>query len=498
MGCCNEPVTALSNTTPDPTQHVNFAKGMVLGVDDFNQEFAHLAGLNRWLAHDTIGYGTLSGLRVLAKAGGAEGPQLQVMSGTALVPSGRLVCVPVDQCAVINKWLAKPENARIVDRLLNPASPPLSPPEMSSPPAVTSGRISLYLTLCYADCLTRPVPIPGEPCRSEDELMQQSRVAEDFRLELRELAPLQVEEDALRDFVQWLRANVQVVASASPAGDDQSWLNALRPAVQPWFDQQALSPPASPPATVDTLGDFLSDLPSPLAVGQDQLCAFLRVAFRFWVTELRPLWMAKRCHRAVHRDQDCVLLARIELDVEWIGGSPTGAWQVIGSPATILVDETRRPFVAHLRLLQEWALCGCDCGGLGVASAEAPPPPPPILMGAPLMRALPSTGAGRPAVAVPRLPVLVTANDLALDESHYCIVCRGGHPIRLALPPSIPTNAGRAYVIKNVDATSVTLNADTTAGDVIEDGASVRVKKQAALTVIADGGGHWHVIGADE
>ena len=44
MGCCNEPVNELGTPTFDPSQHVNFAKGMVLGVDDFSQEFAYLAG----------------------------------------------------------------------------------------------------------------------------------------------------------------------------------------------------------------------------------------------------------------------------------------------------------------------------------------------------------------------------------------------------------------------------------------------------------------------
>jgi hypothetical protein len=489
MGCCNEPVIPLSNAMPDPSQHVNFAKGMVLGVDDFNQEFAYLAGRSHWLARDAIGYGTLSGLRVLAREGGAEGPQLQVMSGSALVPSGRQVCVSADQCAVINRWLAKPDNARIVYRLLHPASPPLSPPLVSSPPvvsppAVESGRISLYLTLCHRECLTRPVPIPGEPCRSEDELMQQSRVAEDFSLELRELPPEQVEEDALRDFVQWLRASVHVIDASPPAAaDDATWLNVLRPAAQPWFDQEALSPPVSPPGTVVTLGDYLSDLSPPLAIAPTQLCDFLRVAFRFWVTELRPLWMARRCHRTVHRDQDCVLLARVELEVAWIGGSPRGAWQIVGGPDSIVVDERKRPFLAPMRLLQEWGLCGCDCGGLGAAPGTARRSDRPFRL-----RELEPAS-----IPPPRVPVLVTETSLALDENHHAVFCRGGSAITLALPRSSPAHAGRVYVIKNAGAGRLSLLADASAGDAIEGGASVRVTKDTTVTVIADGTGHWHV-----
>lgn len=365
MGCCNEPVNTLTGTAPDPSQHVNYARGMVLGVDDFVQEFAYLAGRDQWLARDAIGYGTLAGLRVFAENDGAEGPRLHVTAGSALVPSGRHVCVPADQCAVINRWLAKPDHAAIVNRLLNPLSPPMSPPVSPpmSPPLDTEGTISLYLTLCYADCKTRPVPIPGEPCRSEDELMAPSRIADDFRLDLRETAPLQTEEDALRDFVRWLRANIDTVdGSPPPAADEAAWLLALADGAQAWLAAQSSSPPLSPPASFASLGDYLFDLATPIAVARADLCAFLRVAIRFWVTTLRPLWMAMRCHAAQRADTDCVLLARVSFEVQWIGGSPTGVWQVTGSPAALQIDESTRPVLAHLRLLQEWALCGCDCG----------------------------------------------------------------------------------------------------------------------------------------
>lgn len=491
MGCCSEPATALSIEAPDPSQHVNFAKGMVLGVDDFKQEFAYLAGRGHWLARDAIGYGTLSGLRVLPIASGADGPMLQVKAGSALVPSGKLVCVRADQCAAINKWLAKPENAAIVHGLLNPVSPPLSPPLsppfITSPPANMSGRISLYLRLCYADCLTRPVPIPGEPCRSEEELMEDSRVAEDFRLELRPAPPLQVEEDALRDFVRWLRTNLHVVTtSPPPPADEEAWLSLLRPGAQPWLDQEAVSPPVSPPATVEKLGDYLFDLPAPgIVIAQDQMCAFLRVAFRFWVTELRPLWMAKRCHRDVHGDQDCVLLARIEFEVEWIGGSPTGVFQIVDGPAPIVVDETKRPFLAHLRLLQEWALCGCDCGVGVAAGLEASPPSPPSAPEAPLDQLF--------FISAPRVPVLVTGSDVVLGEGDHLVVGRGGATVDVTLPRSNRASAGRTFVVRNVDVTSMRLIA--AAGDTVE---AATVPRKNTLTLAADGAGGWLVIGSDK
>ena len=481
MGCCNELATPLETAVFDATQHVNFAKGMVLGVDDFRQEFAWLSGRDQWLARDAIGYGTASGLRVYFESDSAEGPRLHVTAGSALVPSGKQVCVPADQCAAINRWLAKPDNAAIVQQLLGGGSPALSPPV--SPP-VTSGTIALFLTLCYRDCLTRPVPVPGEPCRSQDELMADSRVADDFRLELRRDAPVQVEEDALRDFARWLRTNVEVVSTSPPpvAGDDAAWLAALRPAAQAWLDAASLSPPMSPPASFSTLGDYLADVSPALTVGQDQMCEFLRVAFRFWVTELRPLWMARRCHRPMYQDQDCVLLARVEFDVEFVGGSPTGAWQIVGSPATMLVDETTRPFLVHLRLLQEWLMCGCECGGLGAAAAAAGPGEIPLG---------PAVVGGAPASFSGRVPMLRTSGNLTLDASHYCLICTGGTNISVTLPASRRDTAGRVYVIKNVDVTKLAVGV---AAGTVDGKDTLPIRKGNAAMLIADGEGGWQLI----
>ena len=477
MGCCNEPATALDPAVVDATQHVNFAKGMVLGVDDFRQEFAYLSGRDQWLVRDAIGYGTVSGLRVFFENDGADGPRLHVTAGSALVPSGKHVCVGSDQCATLNKWLARAENAAIVSDLLNVGSPVLSPP------AVTSGTIALYLTLCYRDCLTRPVPVPGEPCRAQDELMADSRVADDYRLELRKDPPVQVEEDAVRDFARWLRTNVQVAAGSPPLpADEAAWLAALRLASQAWLDAASMSPPLSPPASFSTLGDFLVDLsPLDLSVPPDQMCDFFRVAFRFWVTELRPLWMARRCHREMFKDQDCVLLARVEFEVAWVGGSPAGAWQIVGSPPTVLIDEAARPFLAHLRLLQEWLWCGCECGGLGVAAGPPAPEPPP-------------GRERRGPLADTKVPFTKTAASLTLDDSHYCVLC-SGDGITVTLPRSDAAAAGRLYVIKNATSDRVAIKADAAAGNKIEGKATLAVKKNAAVTLVADGEGGWHVVG---
>ena len=129
--------------------------------------------------------------------------------------------------------------------------------------------------------------------------MAPSRIADDYKLELRTEAPPQTEEDAVRDFVAWLK-NVPIVnASPPPASDEQAWIQGLRAAAKPWLDATSASPPLSPPASFATLGDFLFDSPpTSLLIARDDVRAFLRVAFRFWVTELRPMWMTRMCGHA--------------------------------------------------------------------------------------------------------------------------------------------------------------------------------------------------------
>ena len=97
------------NGAADPTKHVNYVQGMILGVDDLTQEFAYLSNRDRWLARDLIGYGTVWGLRVGLEPGSGD-VQVMVSRGAALTPCGQLICVDSDQCASINAWLSAHSN----------------------------------------------------------------------------------------------------------------------------------------------------------------------------------------------------------------------------------------------------------------------------------------------------------------------------------------------------------------------------------------------------
>lgn len=299
--------TTSTDTKPaDPTKHVNYSYGMVLGVDDFTQEFAYLAGRDQWLARDGIGYGTLRGLQVLIENDGANGPRIVVTAGAALSPTGQLICVTAAQCASLNGWLQK------------------------NRPAGASVR--LFVTLCYRECLTDKLPIPGEPCRSEDLAMAASRIQDDFALELRTESPNQLEEESVRRFGDWLR---QMPLEAGAATTVQEFSNAVRRSIH-------LAGDATPPTITFDAWDAAIKIPA------ENAHHFWRAAFLIWTTEIRPFFARAGACSAPSGD-GCLLLAEVVAPL-------TSDFRVDGDANVVAVDESRRPFVPHLRMLQEWLL----------------------------------------------------------------------------------------------------------------------------------------------
>ncbi|MDM0001807.1 hypothetical protein QTI24_24580 [Variovorax sp. J22P240] len=335
MACCapNNPGPGL--VAADSCKRVNYVLGMLLGVDDFVQESAYNGSRRRELARELLGYGTAHGLQVVVEPGGDNGARLRVAPGMAWLPSGTPVCVDSEQCASLNDWIAA-HSIEVQAALADSAS---------SPP-----RLTLYLVLSYVQCLTDNVPIPGDPCRSEEELMKPSRIADSFRLELRLVPPNQREEDALRDFVDWL---VRLpLAPTSPPLDEAAFIEQVREAARDWLEPG--SPPVSPP-------DYMTGA-APAGTNE----ALFRAGLRLWTTELRPLWMARAdcgCSATpIAPADDAVLLAQLDIDV-----MPTlagGSWVVSDQGSPVEIDESRRPVLLSLRMVQELILrqWGADPG----------------------------------------------------------------------------------------------------------------------------------------
>jgi Collagen triple helix repeat (20 copies) len=326
---------AVDDAPPDPTKHVKFTQGMVLGKKEFEQEFAYLSNRDQWLARDAIGYGTVSGLHVSL---GPDNNTLWVSPGVAINPRGQLIRVTPSQCAKLDAWLALDTTQKQMDEL----------------GLTGTTDLTAYVVLCYRDCPVDDVPVPGEPCRCDSDTMAPSRIIDDFRLELTLEPPRQLEEDRVREFVAWLRRIPIVDDDGSPPCDMEAFLEAAR---------AAFTYIGSPP---DTLPIDESP-PASLCIPRHDCCEWMRAAMRLWVTELRPYWQAQcapqkvcgcggpcGCHGSGVQPEnmgcDCILLAEVGISR--------------GLNLTAVLDERKRPFLVHLRMLEEMVLCGpCCCGG---------------------------------------------------------------------------------------------------------------------------------------
>lgn len=338
MSCFADAV--LPSAPPDATKHVNYSYGMVLGVEEFVQEFAYLSAWDRSLARELIGYGTVRGLKVEYTTRGGE-PELVVSDGVAVVPPGYFARICQDQCAKLNPWLSA--HRAEVEQALTGSSP------------IESVRLAVVLR--HYECLTDEVPIPGEPCRSDEDAMAPSRVKDDFRLELRLIAPGggnlpdQKEEDVLRQFAAALKA---VPVEGSPVNSTrEAWAELLKQ--WEWI-------PGS---------NAGSGLPGA-AIPQDESTEYYRDAFRIWATELRPRYACPASNMPPTpppQEEQFLLLAEVEVYL-------TSQLQVHDTLKPH-IDEQRRPVLLHLRLIQE-LLYPCPPGETIFPSPLSPAPVGPL------------------------------------------------------------------------------------------------------------------------
>jgi hypothetical protein len=336
----------------DPQKRVNYTFGMVLGVDEFKQEQIYLMAKDHSQYHLAHGYGTVCGLQVEIST--APDLEVQVSKGVAINPRGQEIHVQQQMCARLNDWLTI--NQTTLEGIFGTA--PLS--------------LSLCVVLCYRECPTDTIPVPGEPCRTQQDAMAASNIADSFQLKLCLNAdqvasspplsppidaavlnglcfkPSQIEEDTIQRFGRLLhRIRIGDAPSTVTKAELEDMVRQLESE-----DGTITSPVMSPPGDGSLI--YLSTQDAP---------AFLRAAFLVWVTEVRPSLVAKSgtCGCSC-QDEQCVLLAQLTFQV-------SGIWQVVG---TVTVDESLRPYLLETRLLQEWLLNQVGGGvgsGYGVGSS---------------------------------------------------------------------------------------------------------------------------------
>lgn len=426
MGCCSSFSAVATASAADPGRHVNFTSGMVLGVDDYRQEFAYHSARDKWIVRDLLGYGTLSGLAVSLEDT-AEGPRVRVSPGAAAAPSGQLICVGREQCGGLNAWLAR-DDIKEALRLRTDGTPD---------PLHT--RLNLYLTLCYVDCAVADVPIPGEPCRSDENLMAPSRIADDYSLTFAFDPPPMPEATAL-DALETLRHNIAFTGANSPA--------ALAAAILKAEVQLQVA-----------LGLYPADGPAPdlstINVPPEAGPSFRAAVRKLWVTKLRPLVAPLRCGVEPPPGQDCVLLAQLWLPVVKVGTH----WEVDGGLAAVTLDETARPILLSAAIAQ--SSFGDHVSHLEYEQAN------------------------------PLVAVVTAAATIAADVR--IVIVRSASVIDVKLPVGGPVSAGRELTVKNGGTSKINL---TTPANTKLDGLdAMELPVAASVSLVCDGNKGWHVTG---
>lgn len=312
--------------TLDPSKRVNYSFGLVLGVDEFLQEQAYFLERHHRHARMLHGYGTVWGLKLGVSE--AEPVEIRIAPGMAVTPSGHEICVPHVMCARLDDWLAARRDT-LGDYI------------------GTGMPLMLCAVLCHKECSTDIVPLPGEPCRSDEDVMAPSRIADTFEIELRIVdaitsppgggaaggcPPSSVRSAGLRALSELVN-RVHVSGAATRYARLATIERAVRrlAEVDPWT-----------PGWTESRTDFYV---RP-ADGRTTFNAIARV----WATEVLPVLLQRddtaRCGPSGDR---CVTLGMIELQVSVLG-------TVQGGVGGVVIDEADRPILLSTETLQEWAL----------------------------------------------------------------------------------------------------------------------------------------------
>ena len=431
MGCCSPFSAVTIRPTADSGRHVNFTTGMVLGVDDYHQEFAYHSARDKWIVRDFLGYGTLSGLAVTLEDDGANGPRVRVTAGSAAAPSGQLICVGRDQCGSLNPWLARADIAEKIRLMLEPEA--------------TEATLNLFLTLCYVDCAVADVPIPGEPCRSDENLMAPSRIADDYCLDFCFDPPPMTEATAIETLTAFFETLSVLPANPNTPED---YTKAVRMAEAQLLLAFGLTDPEADPAPAADLGTIL--------LHPTMRARFGLAVKRLWVTRIRPFVSAQRCGGEAVPANECVLLGRLTVPVikegtNWVVESPPE-----GEDMLVELDERDRPLLLSAGASQTQ-------GGAWMASF----------------------GNAK------KIAFITAAGTIGISSG--LVIVRSAAPIEVKIPGSTPTTADHGLTIRSVDAGRITI---TTPASTKIDGADTLVLPvRGAVSMVSDGAGTWHVTG---
>ncbi|HXH78126.1 hypothetical protein [Nocardioides sp.] len=338
-----EPCVSPTTGTLGPDLRVNYAYGMVLGLDEFLQEQLHRLTRDGLHERGQHGFGTVSGLAVSVAPTGTTDYTISVTTGIAVDQWGREIVIRCDQCARLGAWLGVQEQADpgTLGRHLQP-----------------DGTATVYVVASYAECLDALVPLPGQPCSSSDQTMVPSRVRDAWDVELRWEPPPMPRWDTDRRLARLLGSVDFVAGLPAASSDEDDILAAVLELAQRADDGPGDLDPA--PGTTWKL---------PLETAAATLDRLLTV----WVTRVRPGPADGLTPDLIEPDpasDPAILLATITFEPAQPFDSAAPEIVSCEDP----VDEGR-PFLLHTQLVQElrW---------LGERSETVPPsePNPPVTL----------------------------------------------------------------------------------------------------------------------
>lgn len=351
---------SLTTGTLSPDLRVNYAFGMVLGVDDFTQEQRYFLEKEHLHNRALHGFGTVFGLNVdlSTPSDRADDLLITVRPGMGIDQLGRAFVVRSDQCARLAAWLAAEERR--------------DPGVIARRRQGLSGDMSVYVVARYAECTDALVPIPGQPCSSAEQTQAPSRIRDSFAIELRWEPPAMPVWEAVRDLAD-LMARVRVVRGLPAAHSDEEAILAL---------VRAIGAPALSPGGIGNRGAIGSAALDRIEAIGNRGAIRARAAERLlrlpadgareaidriltaWSTEVRPSLRLPPdlLDPATGADgtpaEAAVLLARIDFlptepfNAQRIGVSYPQRTEG-GTTTPTPADDEGRPYLLHTQLIQE-------------------------------------------------------------------------------------------------------------------------------------------------
>lgn len=219
---CGSAARCDADLPDNPQCAPNYHFGMLLGVEDFRAEQGFHLGQHRRHQRSLHGAGVAAGYGVSFKAAEME---LRVAPGQAVDGLGRDVVLDQAQCVSLPLWWQAHRKDEAFADIANP----------------DDATLDLDVQLCWAACLSSPVPAIADPCAGDSADIAYSRVCETARLSLARASTAAPETDPRFHLLRmWLQQDgPRLDSNGKPLAADQ-WLIdryqtliALPPADQP-------------------------------------------------------------------------------------------------------------------------------------------------------------------------------------------------------------------------------------------------------------------------